>query len=189
MSFASATFCKRFHNHCYVNEILFTLHFIIFSEESHSTDANQKSEFFPINFSVGIPVPNSFQIRSIYSQFKRLARSWTTVHIHFALFPQYMYVSITIIQLLVCPKSSCSAMPWNCAPRIRTWGSNCQRSFLRAGFWSVWEIVCVACDRNCGRGGDGLWEGRWWIVGREAMDCGRGGDGFSATTMLPRTLH
>jgi len=34
-------------------------------------------------------------------------------------------------------------------------------------FWSIWEIVCIPCDRN----------------------FGRGGDGFSTTTMPPRTLH
>ena len=56
---------------------------------------------------------------------------------------------------VVCPKSSCSAMPWNCASRIRTWGSSCQRSFLRGGF--------EASEWSCASRATG-------IVGGEAMD-------------------
>ena len=61
----------------------------------------------------------------------------------------------TAMVYVVCPKSSCSAMPWNCAPRIRTWGPNCQRGFLRGGF--------QASERSCASRATG-------IVGGEAMD-------------------
>ena len=64
----------------------------------------------------------------------------------------YLCVSLTYV---VCLKSSCSAMPWNCEPRIRTWGSNCQHSFLRGGF--------EAPERSCVSRATG-------IVGGEAMD-------------------
>jgi len=58
---------------------------------------------------------------------------------------------------VVCPKSSCSAVPWNCAPRIRTWGSNCQRSYLYVlgGF--------EASERSCASRATA-------IVGGKAMD-------------------
>ena len=46
-------------------------------------------------------------------------------------------------------------LPWNCAPRIRTWGSNCQRSFLSGGF--------EASERSCASRVTG-------IVGGEEMD-------------------
>jgi len=76
---------------------------------------------------------------------------------------------------VVCPNSSVSAMPWNCASRIRTWRSNCQRGFLRRGF--------EASERSCASGVTGIagGEGRRWIVGGEAMD--------SPHDNAPRTLR
>jgi len=56
-------------------------------------------------------------------------------------------------------------LPWNCAPQIRIWGSNCQRSFLRGGF----EMY----ERSCASHATG-------IVGGEAMD--------SPPWQCPRTL-
>jgi len=47
-------------------------------------------------------------------------------------------------------------LPWNCAPRIRTRGSNCQCSFLRGGF--------EASERRVRRVRPELWEGRRWIL-------------------------
>ena len=78
---------------------------------------------------------------------------------------------------VVCPKSSGIAMPWNCAPRIGTCGPNCQRNFLSGRFEASGRSCASRATGivggeavDCGRGGDGLWEGRRWIVGGEAMD-------------------